>query len=177
MTKCFFIYVSSITSFGIGLFWFSVALSKDMKYSLNSVKPKKKTKDMELEILKKLSKFIRIHNLSKQLSEINLNIQRLPKNYETFLNHRKIEGFSVLMQPLFMVLFTWSILSICFSMLMFRMHLVRYSIFVDFLFTFPSDEWSFSFSVKPFSTLFPMWNAISKSFQVLLIQFFLVFTK
>lgn len=34
------------------------------------------------------------------------------------------------MQPLFMVLFTWNILSICFLMLMFQMRMVRYFIFM-----------------------------------------------
>lgn len=74
MTKCFFIYVASLSSFGIGFYLFSMAMSEDMKLNLNSIKRDSKTRRHQSEAIKQLAKFVQIHTLSKQLSN-TFNVQ------------------------------------------------------------------------------------------------------
>lgn len=87
---------------GFGTFLLTISMTKDIKDDLILINKIAKIKKNRTPALKQLTELIRYHSKAKQLAH----------------------DFSDVFQPIFMVLFTWSILTMCTSMLLIQIDIV-----------------------------------------------------
>lgn len=128
MFTCLFLVISCILTLGIGLFIFGLAFCDDIENDLNSIKEK----ENRSKTVKQLSEFIRYHSESLQLIVFcfffNLSFEFYLYSYTSF---RLINSdFSTIFQPIFLVLFLWSTITICSGMLVIQSELVEYNLFI-----------------------------------------------
>lgn len=89
-----------------------------------------KCKERQSKSFKRLSDFIRIHSTVKQLSNdvfvriINIYSIKSGSIFE-FISCRLFLDFSDIFQPIFMAIFTWSLMTICITMLMLQTEIVK----------------------------------------------------
>lgn len=131
----FYLFVASFSSFGIGSYLVFTGTAKEIRIQLSSFSNNGKTKRTERESFMQLKNFVESFSQLKQLSDgewccnfvLNWNFNSYYENclYFSLHNFRNTANLSKLFQPIFMVLFAWSILSICFSMLMFQKNIVQ----------------------------------------------------
>ena len=69
ITIYFFLYVSSLTSFGIGNFLLFNAIARDIRSDLNSIRVNNKTRRNQRTSVEQINKFIQFFSIFKQLSE------------------------------------------------------------------------------------------------------------
>lgn len=107
ITMDLFYFVSCLTTLKIGTLLFTVAITIDIKRSINSIgKPKKK----QTQIFTELSNFIQFHLKAKQLSLAKRSKSNINNNnFTEFLLFRLVYDLSELFQPICIVLFSWSI--------------------------------------------------------------------
>lgn len=63
-----FALVANMSCFGIGCYFFALTLTDDLKNILKSINKISKIKKKRSEIAAKLTEFIKIHSMAKQLS-------------------------------------------------------------------------------------------------------------
>lgn len=100
---CLFKITAACMTVGFGTFLLTISMTSDIKNDLISINKKAKTKKKRASALKQLTELIQYHSHAKQLAN----------------------DFSNVFQPIFMVLFTWSVLTICTSMLLIQIDIVK----------------------------------------------------
>lgn len=143
-----FSVLSSLATLGIGAFLFAVLATKDIIQSMKSIDKSAMSEKRQSKTFKRFSDFILIHSTVKQFS----NYAFKWKNQFSYLIKtnwllRLFMDFSDIFQPLFMAIFSWSLITICITMLMFQTEMVRYSP------AFTSDQFfHFIFIIDVFNT-------------------------
>lgn len=122
-----FFTIMILLSCGIAGYCFAIAVTEDIKCTLNIIEENVKTKVGRRRINRQFAEFIESHAAIKQLSCVRMNengkIAKLKKVLFTFF--RTVTEFSNLYQPIFMVLFSHSLLITCCAMLLIQIELVE----------------------------------------------------
>lgn len=113
------------TAIGLGIFLLTLSVAEDINDDLISINKNAKNKKKRVLALKQLNEFVQYHSDAKQLSHEFLKFKLLFKlNFESLLL-RLAHDFSNLFQPIFTVVFTWSTITICISLLLIQIDLVK----------------------------------------------------
>ena len=125
--------VTCTMSYGIGASGIALTLAKDMKGFLHSINVNVRNDGKREHILKRFIGFIQTHAANKGLSTFDVKAFEFFKNsfqniqyFFSCVCFRAGRIFSDIYQPLFAVLFAWSLGTICGSMLMIQMEIVEY---------------------------------------------------
>lgn len=116
-----FYFVSCLISLKIGTLLFSIAITKDIKRSLHSINKMAKSNNKHAQIFIELTNFVEFHLKAKQLSIAYKAKFKINNNFTQFSSFRLVHGLSELFQPLYIVLFSWSISEISGSMLLIQL--------------------------------------------------------
>lgn len=132
-----FVYVSTTISFYfmacilclvISIFRLLLALIEDTRITLNSMKLNLKIEtDNKQQMMDELLDFIKLHSVAKQLNNSNIVSKRFSKRMFQF-SFRTVHEFSEVCEPNLMALFTWNVVTICCSLLILQIELVRFSL-------------------------------------------------
>lgn len=121
-----FFIVAFTLALGIGVFWFGIAVIKELKRIIHSMNNKTKANKSQLNELKVLfSEYIHTHAAIKQLSAFQF-FKNSKDQLESIESFRLIHDFADVFQPIFMALFTWSLLAISNALLIFQMEIVEF---------------------------------------------------
>lgn len=130
MTGYIFLFVGSITSFGVGAFLFLLSGCRDVLSNLHLINKMAKSKRLRAKSMQHVFAFIRLHSKMKQLCEFliqNFRSQNLSVVIENVdICFRLVKNFSNFWQPIFMTLFPWSLVNVCGTSLMIQIELVSY---------------------------------------------------
>lgn len=123
MAFCVITLSAIMINLGIGLFFLGLSTTKDLENNLHLlIESKIFTKGNQLQALQQLAHFCRFHSISKKLDMLKYcNVYKL----KVFFFCRIVNGFSILFQPVLMVLFLWCNLSISGIMLMIQIQIVK----------------------------------------------------
>lgn len=127
----FFSFTSCETLFCFGFVWFHISATNDAIDDLNLVNTEAKTKGDRVQNLKSLTDFIQFHCELKKLSKWVYPSTLKLLHYWTNSNSifRLVLDFLDIYQPFIILAYTWSLVTICGSMLLIQMELVKYSQF------------------------------------------------
>lgn len=120
----------SIMVIAIGPCLILISMTKDLKYNLHILDISARLKEDPVKIVRDFSEFIQLHSDAKQLSQqkkldFTFIFQFLSSKFRIPIC-RLVVAFSNTMEFVFATLFSWSIGSICSTMLMMKMELVEY---------------------------------------------------
>lgn len=122
-----FVYVGSFATYGLGFFLFFFTSYRDMVRNLESINKHAKSKKKHPKIVKQLVTFFHLYSNVKELS---MHWNRFFIVFgiigDCFFSppSRFVRAFSRIYQPIFMVLFTSSLILICTCMLILQEQLV-----------------------------------------------------
>lgn len=80
-----FRYMACFSCLGCACYGGSFALAKDMKLNLKSISDLVKRKSSESDIFKELSRFIRLHSITKQFS-YEIDFEKMPRKVHSEFN-------------------------------------------------------------------------------------------
>lgn len=100
-----------------------VSITEDMKCNLKVLDKSARKKESPLKIIQQFNDFVGIHANAKQLS-VNTTFCWWSL-FHVFVS-RLAAAFSEKMEFIFIILFSWSIVSICCNMLLFQFEMVKY---------------------------------------------------
>lgn len=120
-------FTSSMANFGIGSFLSAIALTKDLKYTLCRINESAKKKRNPTLAIENFSDFIELESTAKRLSQENhsLILVLVILFKIKFICFRLIDTFSELYEPMIVVLFLWSLISISSALFLFQMEMVE----------------------------------------------------
>lgn len=128
---CMFLNISCFASLGIGAYMFAIAGCKDSRgdiCQMNARKVSKIAAKYQAKIMKQLSRFVLYHSQVKQLSICALLLLfglTDNCNRRCIVSFRLFHDFSDVFQPLFVVVFSWSMLTICSALLIIQTEIVE----------------------------------------------------
>lgn len=134
MTLAYVYFVTSCClSVGVGAYWFTVSVIKEIRQISHSINKKAHTNKNQLNEFKILftehiQSHAAINKLSKELIELNiLQLVRI-ENIEMRAFFRVTNDFSDIFQPIIVSLFIWSLLAISGAMFMIQLEIVNYTL-------------------------------------------------
>lgn len=120
-----FFVIACTLSLAISAFWFATSATKEIERIVHSIDDENVKHKRSDEILfKEFSAFIHIHSVVKQLSWFWWHFHHHSVN-KRHIYFRVAHNFSEVFQPIFMILFTWSLVAICGALLMIQMQIVE----------------------------------------------------
>lgn len=136
--------ISCILSLAIGSYIFAIASTKEIRRNIRDfnkvvmVNDEQTKPDKRSYLISQFSVFIHAHSTVKQLSiHCKWDLpQRTIINWDIKFISRVATDFSNVFQPIFMVLFSWSIIAICSLMLLIQIEIVEMKIpflLIDFI--------------------------------------------
>lgn len=119
--------VSIILSFGIGSFLIAITSTNEIKSVFIIVNEKLRLKSERSLALNRFTELVECHSMLKQLSKLKISRKKdataINQKLPVFRLTTKFSGF---FQPIFMAVFLWSLVTICITMLMLQMAIVKY---------------------------------------------------
>lgn len=131
LTFNLFVTVLGILIFGAAICSMLISLVEDMKRDLDTLKASARAKCARREILMKFCHLIELHSNEQQLSKLACCCCSRPpvliniKSGTSYLFARFVHDFFQLVKRKILILFVWSILTICGTMLMVQMEIVE----------------------------------------------------
>lgn len=128
---CLFQIVGCIVTMGVAIFIFALAFSDDIRNDLSSINEHGRAVTNQLKFAKQLCVFTQYHSESKQLNYFLFTkaTSTFASSFNLlFLHDSRVIGkkISIVFQPLFIVIFVWSIITICSGMLVVQLAFVEY---------------------------------------------------
>lgn len=138
--KLLMMNIANLFCFGIGGYLIAFSMTKDIKKQrLNSMRENIRAKRSQLDLLTQLNNFIRYITDLKQWVLCNpflFGITFPPRKIYCVPFCRLINDFMDIYQPIMMLIFAFSLLSLCGCMLIIQMELVKYffrKVFANFV--------------------------------------------
>lgn len=124
-----FFFVSCCVSLGIGIYMVVTSLTEDIKIILNSINENAKFKRNRLKLSKEIYNALEFHATAMRLNKCVDNFI-IPFKCDIIIlfDFRLVRDTSAVAQPIFMILFSWSCITICGGFLIITMGLVSYYI-------------------------------------------------
>lgn len=131
-----FSVIVCLVSVGIGFFSVVVLLARELRHTVKAMNNNAKSKDKRNQVIKQLPDFIQTYSTSHQLS---IKLSAICHCHNIFISipnslfYRVINNYLELYQPVYIVLYIFSIAAIGVAMLIVQMELVQYKMIYFFM--------------------------------------------